>query len=100
MLRLFKNGLLLAKPAEGKHHPTVIDGNKPITLGQGYSTLAVIPESQGSWALPLRHERMTSFKTPISKAIFQVKQLCRRRHHPVVLLADSEYANASFLVQS
>ena len=32
-------------------------GGKPITVGYGYSTLALIPESEGSWALPLRHER-------------------------------------------
>ena len=43
-------------------------GGKPITLGQGYSTIAWIPEAQGSWALPLLHERITSFETPLEKA--------------------------------
>ena len=46
---------------------------KPITLGHGYSTVAWIPEKKGSWALPLRHERITSFETPISKAAFQLR---------------------------
>jgi hypothetical protein len=34
--------------------------------GYGYSTLAWIPEAQGSWAVPLRHERITSWDSPIS----------------------------------
>ena len=49
-----------------QHGAKVISG-KPITLGHGYSTLAWIPESKGSWALPLRHERITSFETPITE---------------------------------
>ena len=56
-----------------EHKPTVMQGNKLITVGQGYSTLAVIPEMQGSWGLPLRHERITRFETPITKGIFQLK---------------------------
>ena len=56
-----------------EHGAKVISG-KPITLGHGYSTLAWIPEDKGSWALPLRHERITSFETPISKAAFQLRQ--------------------------
>lgn len=83
-----------------EHHPTPIPGNKPITVGHGFATLAVIPEPAGSWALPLRHERITSFETPMTKALFQVKQLCRRLQRPMILLADSEYANAKFLVKS
>jgi len=58
-----------------EHQPTQIAGNKPIALGHGFSTLAWIPEAQGSWALPLRHERITSFETPISRAAFQLKGL-------------------------
>jgi hypothetical protein len=42
-----------------EHTGTSIAGNKPITVGQGYSTIAWIPEDSGSWALPLRHERIT-----------------------------------------
>ena len=32
-------------------------GCVPGTVGQGYSTLAWVPESRSSWALPLLHER-------------------------------------------
>ncbi|MDJ0648692.1 MAG: hypothetical protein QNJ60_08295 [Xenococcaceae cyanobacterium MO_188.B19] len=52
-----------------EHGAKVISG-KPITFGHGYSTVAWIPEDKGSWALPLRHERITSFESPISKAYF------------------------------
>ncbi|MBG1268086.1 transposase, partial [Nostoc sp. WHI] len=47
-----------------EHSGTSIAGNKPITIGQGYSTIAWIPEKSGSWALPLRHERITSGESP------------------------------------
>lgn len=39
------------------HQATAVPGNRPITKGQGYSTIAWVPEAEGSWALPLRHER-------------------------------------------
>jgi len=40
-----------------EHQAQPMSGSKPVTVGQGYSTLAWIPEAQGSWALPLLHER-------------------------------------------
>ena len=80
-----------------EHHINGGLGAQPITLGQGYSTIAWIPEESGSWALPLRHERITSFETPSSKAAFQLKQVTR--HLPVRPLAcyDREYGNAKFV---
>ena len=59
-----------------EHSSVTIAGNKPITIGQGYSTIAWIPEDSGSWALPLRHERITSWENPIEKAVWQLKQVC------------------------
>ena len=38
-----------------EHSIVTVGGNKPITMGQGYSTIAWIPEDSGSWALPVRH---------------------------------------------
>ena len=32
-----------------EHQPTAVPGNRPITLGQGYSTLVWVPEPTGSW---------------------------------------------------
>jgi hypothetical protein len=79
-----------------EHGAKVISG-KPITLGQGYSTLAWIPEESGSWALPLRHERITSFENPLSKAAFQLRQACQQLEVRPLSLWDSEYGCASFL---
>ena len=82
-----------------EHQPQQM-GGKPITLGQGYSTIAWIPEAQGSWALPLLHERITSFETPLEKAATQLRQVCLQLTEPILFLGDSEYGCAPFLKQS
>jgi hypothetical protein len=79
-----------------EHGAKVISG-KPITLGQGYSTLAWIPEMSGSWALPLRHERITSFENPLTKGAFQLRQACHEIEERPLSLWDSEYGCAPFL---
>ena len=75
-------------------------GFEKITFGHNYSTIAWIPEEQGSWALPLRHERITSFETPISKAAWQLKQVGKNVDYPILALLDSEYGNASWVNQT
>ncbi len=70
-----------------EHQPSALASSKPISIGQGYSTLAWIPEHSGSWALPLRHERITSWENPISKAVWQIKQVCKHLPlRPMILL--------------
>ncbi|MBV8885723.1 MAG: hypothetical protein JO235_17245 [Chroococcidiopsidaceae cyanobacterium CP_BM_RX_35] len=83
-----------------EHQATPIAGNKPITVGQGFSTIAWIPEAQGSWALPLKHERITSFETPLSRATFQLKQVCQQLSVRPIAVFDSEYGNAAFVKQT
>jgi len=83
-----------------EHQPTLIAGNKPIAVGHGFSTIAWRPEAQGSWALPLRHERITSFETPLSRAAFQLKQVCKQLPVRPIATYDSEYGNASFVKQT
>ena len=83
-----------------EHQPTQIAGNKPIAVGHGFSTIAWIPEAQGSWALPLRHERITSFETPLSRAAFQLRQVCQQLAVRPIAVYDSEYGNASFVKQT
>lgn len=75
-------------------------GRPPVSVGQRYSTLAWIPETTGSWALPLRHERISSFETPISKAVFQLKQVTRKLPTRALAAFDREYGNASFVNQT
>lgn len=53
-----------------EHQPTQIAGNKPIVVGHGFSTMAWIPEAQGSWALPLRHERNTALRDTFKQGSF------------------------------
>jgi len=71
-----------------------------VTEGYSYSSIAWIPEEQGSWALPLRHERISSFETPISKAVWQLKQVKKSLNHPILVLLDSEYGNSSWVNQT
>ena len=83
-----------------EHCTQPIGGGKPVTIGQGYSTLAWIPESEGSWGLPLVHQRITSFETPLSKGAFQLRQVCKELQVRPVSVWDSEYGNASFVNQT
>ena len=62
-----------------------------------YSTLAWIPEADGSWALPLRHERITSFETPTSRAAFQLKLVTRQLQARPLAAYDRGYGNAKFV---
>ena len=77
----------------GFHHGK----DESIGIGQSYSTLAWIPETSGSWALPLKHERITSFETPVSKAAFQLKQVTEQLSVRPLAAYDRGYGNASFV---
>jgi hypothetical protein len=83
-----------------EHQAQSLSGCKPVTLGHGYSTLAWVPTAQQCWALPLRHERITSFETPLQKAATQLRRGCEHLKRPVLFIADSEYGSASFLRHS
>ncbi len=83
-----------------EHQAQPLSGRKPVTVGQGYSTLAWIPEAAGSWALPLLHERITSFETPITKATAQLEAVCAQLSSRPLSLWDAEYGCAPFIVQS
>lgn len=83
-----------------EHSGTSIAGNKPITIGQGYSTIAWIPKDSGSWALPLRHERITSWENPIEKAVWQLKQVCEHLPTRPISVWDSEYGCAPFILKT
>ena len=71
-----------------------------ITAGHSYSTLAWIPEAAGSWAIPLCHERLTSFETPARRAAFQLKQVTRQLSVRPLAVYDRGYGNASFVNQT
>jgi hypothetical protein len=69
--------------------------HRPVTIGYGYSTVAVVPEAKGSWALPVLHERITNQK-PVEKAA-QKLQVCQQLHIRPLSLWDSEYGCGAFL---
>lgn len=83
-----------------EHQAQPMSGTKPVTVGQGYSTIAWIPEEPGSWALPLLHERLTSFDNPITKAAAQLKLVCQNLPQRPISLWDAEYGCASFVKQT
>jgi hypothetical protein len=69
-------------------------GSSPVTVGQGYSSLLCVPEMTGSWVLPLLHERITSFESPLTKAADQLKQVCDALDHRPLSMWDAEYGCA------
>ena len=69
-----------------------------VIVGQGYSTIAWIPEAQGSWALPLLHERISSGSSPIVQAASQLKLFCEHSINPVLAVLDAEYGNANWVL--
>ncbi len=84
-----------------EHQPNRIPGAKPITVGQGYATLAWIPEASGSWALPLLHERIPPSATPLAQAATQLHTVVERLPTQRLLaLFDAEYGCAPFVRQS
>jgi len=94
----------------GFHHAaTGVPGNRPITIGYSYSTVGWIahadrqndgpPTRRDSWCLPLLQERILPASTPITAGAEQLKRVLTTiavAPRPL-LLADSEYASASFL---
>ncbi|MFH7030202.1 MAG: transposase [Heteroscytonema crispum UTEX LB 1556] len=83
-----------------EHQAQPMSGAKPLTVGQGYSTIAWVPETSGSWALPLLHERITSFSNPIEKAAAQLRLICQNLPKRPLSLWDAEYGCASFVKQT
>ncbi|WP_144872709.1 transposase, partial [Hyella patelloides] len=83
-----------------EHKPSRIAVNRPIGVGFGYSTIAYIPEENGSWALPLLHERITSSETAISKLSQQLQQACSQFDQRPIVVVDSQYGCASFVQQT
>ena len=80
-----------------EHQPQTSQESKPVTVGPGYSSLVCVPEMEGSWALPLLHERITSFESPLTKAATQLKQVCDVLEQRSLSLWDSEYGCARFV---
>ena len=89
-----------AKTLKDRPYEHQVSSPNSVTVGQGYSTIAWLPEKAGSWAMPIRNERITSDETPISKAAWQLKQVCKHLKQKVLVVLDSEYGNGSWVNQT
>jgi len=89
------NDSLLASAKRG----TVFNQTLPFSLSSSPFSLnsSWIPEADGSWALPLKHERITSFETPTSRAAFQLKQVSKQLKIRPLAAYDRGYGNAKFV---
>ncbi len=93
-------GRIAAKTLKDRTYEHQASSNNSVTVGQGYSTIAWLPDKKGSWALPLRHERITSYEKPISKAAWQLKQVSKDLKQKRLVVLDSEYGNSSWVNQT
>jgi hypothetical protein len=89
-----------AKTLRDRTYEHQASSSNSVTVGQGYSTIAWLPKKPGTWALPLRHERITSYEKPISKAAWQLKQVSKQIEQKVLVVLDSEYGNSSWVNQT
>ena len=62
--------------------------------------MRLVLNSPGSWALPLRHERITSWENPIDKAVWQLKQVCKELPSRPITLWDIEYGCTPFVIKT
>jgi hypothetical protein len=83
-----------------EHQPTAVPGNRPITLGHGYGTLAWTPEKEGIWTLPLLHERISSQETPFTVGGAQLRSVQNQLAVRAISLWDAEYGCAPFLLET
>ena len=88
------------------YQPTVVKGNKPVTIGHQYSsvTLALEPEAgfTASWALPLMTRRVASDADKEMVGADQIDQLLQAKDLPFadelcVEVVDSSYSKRPYL---
>lgn len=86
------------------HHAdkqTRIADGLPITAGFAFSTLALLPDSDTRWVLPLVHERIVPEKKAYQVAAEQLRMVAlefqRRGAGRALTLLDSQYGCAPFL---
>lgn len=98
---------LSAKTLEDRsyeHHAdrqTRIQDGLPITVGYGFSTMALVAEAEGSWVLPLMHERIASKQAALDLAADELREVAQALHRHTearpIALFDSQYGCAPFL---
>ena len=88
------------------YHPNPVQGNKPVTIGHQYSTVALLLEAQAqpapSWVLPLSTTRAASADDKEAVGAAQIDALLQDRALPFhselcVEVADSKYGKPAYL---
>jgi len=88
------------------YNHTPIKGNKPITIGHRYSTIALLPERNPNdppWIIPLHTQRVKSNQDPELTGAHQLQSLFESPllpflHDLKVIVGDSKYSKPSFLL--
>jgi hypothetical protein len=88
------------------YQPNVIWGNKPITIGHQYSTVALLPEKEAEqpvpWVVPLSCQRVKLEESKVQVGAEQIGALLEHEKLPfgdqlTVEVGDSDYAQPLFL---
>ena len=91
------------------YEPTVIKGNKPITIGHQYSTVCYLPEAEEgvttSWVVPLLTSRVTTEQDKELVGTNQIAALLEDKKLPFVgqlcvEVADSSYSKPACLYKN
>jgi len=88
------------------YQPTIIKGNKPITIGHQYSTIALLPEKDQTkpipWVVPLSVQRVQMHQKKAEAGAKQMGKLLDDQKLPFdqglcVEVADSDYSQPGYL---
>ena len=88
------------------YQPTVIKGNKPITIGHQYSTIALLPEKDQTqpvpWVVPLSVQRVQTHQKKSEAGAEQMNKVLGHKALPFdkqlcVEVGDSDYSQPRYL---
>jgi hypothetical protein len=88
------------------YQPTVIWGNKPVTIGHQYSTVALLPEKDSEhpvpWVVPLACQRVKPDESKTRVGVEQIRELLGDarlpfHEHLTVEVGDSDYSQPAYL---
>jgi len=88
------------------YQPTIIRGNKPITIGHQYSTVALLPEKDSEqpvpWVVPLSNQRVKREESKTLVGAAQIGELLGDAKLPfheqlTVEVGDSDYSQPAYL---
>jgi hypothetical protein len=88
------------------YQPTYVHGNKPVTVGHQYSTVALLPEAEvnlsPSWLVPLTTQRVGTLDDKEVVGATQIDALLNDPRLPIrkglcVAVGDSRYSKAEYL---